>query len=400
MIESQTGKRGLILLALLALLGAGGYWFHQTFVWTEEALDLGYDKAARRDPWLAARLYLEKSGLKVQTERSLAILDALPPTEDALFLPRLPVYLSPERAENLDRWVREGGHLVTVYAHTSRSLAENAEKPFLERYGVRRETEPAEDDEEEPAEESEGQAKPDELWLDHLTEISFEGREESLHLDLSRDESAGDLRDEGGELVASGSNAWGEQILYYQPDEGELTVLSSADFLRNPSIAQFDHALFLTELLDGRKLWIVDAGDYPSLPALLWQRQRPAVIAAGLLLALLLWQAGGRFGPVLHERVLARRSLSEHLDAAGRYHWRADRGAALLARLRAEVEARATARHGAWPRLTEAHRVEWLAPLVRLDEAELLSALYAPTPKDELGFAERVRTLQTIRKSL
>lgn len=409
--------RSLIIAAVLLLATAGGaFWFHHTFVWSEEPLDLGYDLEARRNPYLAAQQFLERAGGAVVRERSLARLDALPPPDDALLVPKLPAYLSPARAAALEAWVRAGGLLIAV-AHPGRASPGGAgDEPFLARFGVKTETDTGttsgkigapegeedrgEVDEDDTAATPPTEAGDDDDWLDYLTAIRFEGDDAELHLNLGLYAWRETLTDTSGTLVASGSSVTGAQILYYEPGAGQLVALTSASFLRNQEIGHFDHALFLQNLIDGRKLWILDSGDYPGLAELLWQQQRPAVIAGGVFIALLLWGLGGRFGPRFTEIPLPRRSLREHLRAAGGFHWHADRGASLLSRMRTDIEVRATLHHSAWPRLTEAHRLAWLAPLAGLPEAQLRTALFEPPPRDELGFAECVRTLQSIRKCL
>src|SRR5206468_1847446 len=58
-----------------------------------------------------------------------------------------------------------------------------------------------------------------------------------------------------------------------------------------------------------------------SLTGFLVQHALPALVAAGLLLALWLWRIAPRFGPVAPDAPPARRRLLDHLRASGRYYW-------------------------------------------------------------------------------
>ncbi len=64
-------------------------------------------------------------------------------------------------------------------------------------------------------------------------------------------------------------------------------------------------------------------------------RNAGLVLLAGLLLLTLwLWRVGGRFGPLESEPPHGRRSLREHLEAAGTFLWRRRAGGAMLTAVR------------------------------------------------------------------
>ncbi|MBI2380565.1 MAG: DUF4350 domain-containing protein [Gammaproteobacteria bacterium] len=419
-------KRLLWLLPLILLLGLGYWGFHRLFEWSEENRDLGLAEPALRNPYLAAQRLLEKDGSPVSVELSLKRLDALPGPETLLFVPQLPAYLEPARAEALRAWLEAGGHLLTVYRRDSREDEADAERPFLEQYGLRRHSEEADEDDESTAEDEakaveqlgelgralglkpEGKTTPDspeerrklaETWLKTLTELRFEGHEQSLRLNVAPYTEAW-LEDGDEAAAASGDTETRTTLLHYTPGEGSLTVLLDDAFLKNEQLAQFDHALFLTELADGRPVLILNAGDYPSLPELLASRYPEALAAAALLLTFWLWRITGRFGPLRPDVPPARRSLAEHLAAAGRFHWRSDRGAALLEGLRAELHKTLTRRHGAWPDWSEDERLAWLAAQTGMPDYALRAALFDPPPREELAWSEAARGLQTLKSLL
>ena len=105
-------------------------------------------------------------------------------------------------------------------------------------------------------------------------------------------------------------------------------------------------------------IWIFFEGDWPSVFGLLRRHAAPALIAGAALLALWLWSPSFRFGPLLPAPPPARRCWLEHLEAAGRFHWRQDHGAALLLSLRDELERGSGASGPGWSRLPERERLE------------------------------------------
>jgi hypothetical protein len=75
---------------------------------------------------------------------------------------------------------------------------------------------------------------------------------------------------------------------------------------------------------------------HPSLLALLWHHGRAALAAGAAVLAALLWRSAFRRGPLLQPAAGERRSIGEHVLAAGRFLWRNRQAALLLGALRRE----------------------------------------------------------------
>ncbi|HEU4430818.1 MAG TPA: hypothetical protein VFT98_18805, partial [Myxococcota bacterium] len=103
--------------------------------------------------------------------------------------------------------------------------------------------------------------------------------------------------------------------------------------------------------------------------------------------------------PLLPARDAARRSWLEHLEAAGRFHWRQDRGAALLAGLRDELAREQLRKRAAWSRLPERERMERLAQASGLSLEQVAHALLG-APSGARGFVAAVRALERVRAAL
>jgi hypothetical protein len=106
-----------------------------------------------------------------------------------------------------------------------------------------------------------------------------------------------------------------------------------------------------------------------------------------------------RFGPILPEAPLARRRWIEHLEAAGRFQWRADRGRALLAAARAAVIDRVRSRHPAWLGLETGALAQRVASACDIEAGEVAAALEAPARRGR-EFARTISLLERIRAAL
>jgi hypothetical protein len=190
---------------------------------------------------------------------------------------------------------------------------------------------------------------------------------------------------------------------------GRISALTSDEPLTNASIGMHDNAEFVVRWLRrdpgahgpiwSGPFWIFYDEDWPSLLALAREHALPAAIAAAVLLGAWVWSAVFRFGPVLPEPLPVRRAWLEHLDAAGRFHWRQDHGDALLSHLRAEVARRMRERHPGWRQLTAEERAERVAERAGLSPAEVEHAFHG-TIGGARSFTAKVGALERIRAAL
>src|SRR5690606_22494476 len=186
---------------------------------------------------------------------------------------------------------------------------------------------------------------------------------------------------------------------------GTLTALTDDLFLRNARLGRLDHAELALRLArvpgEAAPVWIVAAERWPGLWAQARAHAWPALVAGAVLLAAWLWRASRRFGPVRPDPPAERRRWMEHLEAAGRFHWRDDGGATLLAAARGALLRELEIRHPAWAQLPAEARLARLADLSGLAPAAVRDAL-APggAPGGEADFVARVARLERIRRSL
>lgn len=82
--------------------------------WEELETDLGYTEEARRNPYLAAKMFLQQWGADVTTSSGLRILDNMPNVSDTIVITSSRFSLSQRRSDQLSQWLNEGGHLVVM----------------------------------------------------------------------------------------------------------------------------------------------------------------------------------------------------------------------------------------------------------------------------------------------
>ena len=381
-----------LLWSFITLLACGGgtLWFLANFEQVEAPFFTRPGDEALLNPYLAAERFLNKNNIKTQSVSGAKLLDELPLHSDTIFLSnhRNDGLLTTARQDALYDWIIEGGHLVMV-AHTLWDEEQNGSgDPFLDSLDIRRFKHDFSNDELEEIE---------------PVETRFAGRGETLTLAfnpvyylLNQDKTA----DSG---IKSHK---GYHLLQYDINGGRLTVLSDDQIWRNNNIGENDHALLFHNLIASNidsetpsKLWIVHDLEFPSLLELIWKKAHYAVLILFLLLVFSLWAAYNRFGPPLVDNHRIRRSLLEHLDACGRYHWRHDQGNTLLTTLREQLQQQLEQHHPSWHQLALEEQYAWLNRRSSLPQ-QVLAAALDHQPQSEHEFTSIVQTLNRLRKTL
>lgn len=368
-------SRGTVSLVtavvVLALLGA--LWFFTLFERVEQDVEVGYQGAARTNPFLAAERLFTRLGAPART---LAARPAgLPPADHALLLVSPARALPAERFAKILDWVRQGGRLL-VAPDDAPSL-----DPILGHWAVQVSDQP-----------EAGEPEVLEVSLRDGTKAKVE-IPRARRLEVTRQDTQ----------AAIGSPA-GLAFVRYAEGAGSVTFLADAGFLSNDGIGQHDHAALAWALVRAggdapAGVWIAVRDEVPTLAQLLAQNAWMALASGGLLIAAWLWSAGTRFGPLVPDPPRGRRSLLEHVEASGDFLWRAGRGAELVQGARQALLERIDVREPGWSRLPPADLVERLAAGARLPAARVDRALHgAVTAPADLVHA--LQTLETVRRSL
>ncbi|HWA38896.1 MAG TPA: DUF4350 domain-containing protein [Burkholderiales bacterium] len=314
-----------IAIALVAA-GAAVIGFLVGFDRVTERVWVGYRGEALRNPFLAAERLIQRMGGTTRHATTPADLSEAGP-HDTVVLAAPRHALGPADRERLLAWTGAGGHLVVEAAQ--RRMPD----PLLDALGVARVAPPP-----------------------------------KAPRPLLVDVGGGAVRADMGcctRLSAQGTE--GAPLVRFALGAGRVTVVADLGFARNASIGEHEHAELAWRLVQrpGGGAGAVLVFDDPSglsLVAWLAQNAWPALAGCGLLLALGLWHAAPRFGPVAPDPEPARRRLLDHLRASGRFLWSAGsapqlfesaREAALRRLMRAQPEFAGAAREEREHRLAE-----------------------------------------------
>lgn len=364
--------RPLLITVLVLAVGAA------CFTVRESTRDGGISREARLNPWLALGQLLERRGLTVAASPAYT---RLPARTDTIVLASPLEQLALPARNALEDWMAGGGHLVlraTGSADEQKWLAALE----LDLRSTRQEQAPV-----TPWNLPQTGAQA----LDIPDEGRLQGRLHGPLLLDSEDGAAWGVRDPKG---------W--RVLRQPFGDGQLTLATGFDFLHNREIGDADHAALAWRLLDaeaGQRVLLVHGEDRPPLLALLLDVATPFFAALALFIAVWLWHAGQRFGPLAPAAPLPRRRLSEHLEAAGRHLHRLGRQDLLLEAGRQRLLADVQRRHPQWRRLPAAELAAELGRRAGIEPGAILRVL-THTPDHLPQLAADLRLIHRLRKAL
>ena len=395
------------IVVLVALLGAAGLFFATSCEKRTLELPTGYHGEAARDNYLAAQRLLERMGMPAKSFADPGALAKLPSTKGTIVIPTRRHTLGERTSRRLLDWVEEGGNLVVVTWSLWNDARREAD-PILDRLGVHQFMNGDDEDGDgqgdaapEPGEEPEPDADPNAPVVGTLDfpdrdtplEARFDPR---FYFELeasAEDKVLLEMADENG-----------THLITLRHGKGLVTALTDDYFLANSTIDELDHAELVYRLvrLGGHRgpIWFVYGDSFPSPLGLVLRYGWMVVAAALVWLALWLWSASRRFGPIAPDPTPARRELMEHVRAAGRLQWRRGGAAALLDATREALFARARARHPAFESLTPAEQAAHLAARSGLSPARIAEALAFRSSPDPGRVAGDVAILEKLRRSL
>ncbi len=370
-----------VLLLLLAVVAGMAAWFLENFERRSTEVRLGMSAEARRNPLLAAELFLRRQGRDVKSLSGREYLTKPDADVGVLLVKDLGLSLAPERETALLEWIEAGGHLIV-----SPGKAPDEDEPgnhLLESFGVSL-VEYGESDEEE-------------LQADTPVSMEYSGYDEPLQVEFDIRRELMVERDDADWLVA-GLNSY--HLVGFQLGRGYLTILSDNHFFTNTRIVERDHALLLALLTEDQgTVRLLYSADMPSLLTLIWRSAPYTVLSALLLLLLALWRMTYRSGPILTTGEYPRRNLLEHLQAAGEYLWKLDRAVALRERSAGIVEKRWLQRHPQLARLDQQQRCLWIGQRSGLSAQTVYETLYV-VPVEEQKMIQASVNLQKLLAAL
>jgi hypothetical protein len=414
-------------LLALAAIAALGVWLLFATEWVDVWRPTPPRGDAARDDHYAIKQIVVKLGGKVSSPDNL---DRLPPAGATLVLESNQWDFLPGRSQQLREWVEvHGGHLVLPSFFTTganidwlplrqkkRAKGAALSCPAPERVNEDRDDDEEEDEAVKPRPAPSRPRPPDPFFIGPqdnprdqcpmLAErIGGDGEAEPLRrYRLCQGEWLTGL-----EATPAAAEAWsivgtkGAPVLRAALGRGSVTAMGAWGFLDNRSVFIGDHAQVAVAMLDlrpGDEVWFVIDEKREALLLWLWHRAGPAIGLALLAMAFALWRGARRFGPLLPQPPLARRSVAEQIRGTAAFVLRGG-GAPLLAAARRALDEAARRRIAGYERMTMGQRVEALRQPTGLPADVLTRALDPQMPPGRgRALADKLAVIEQTRRRL
>jgi hypothetical protein len=376
-------------LLLVGLLGVGSYFLWSHAVPYDEVIDHGPSPEARANPYLAAEHFLRQHGLNVQHANGLERLATLPAKDNSLLLLGERSNMSPRQAEQLLDWAKAGGHLLLVAEALWDEGSGKSGDLLLDRLHLQQ---TLSDEPEEPAP-ARKRLAPD------LTKLYVDNETAPAYFSFDTDFN---LTDPKHLAQFSANSAKSSHLMQLKLGQGNVTVITDSDLWKYPAIGKHDNAWLLWYLNQGNEVTLLFNSDVDDLFTLLLRYFPQALVALAALLALALWHAGMRQGPMRAPAPKARRQLLEHLQASADFLLRRSGQGALLQALQRDILRATRRRHPGFEHLDTAQQQQALEQLTR-QPSHVISQALGPLPAKRLSsadFSRQVASLQTLRNAL
>lgn len=195
-----------------------------------------------------------------------------------------------------------------------------------------------------------------------------------------------------------------KQLFYYfRSARGWIFVLNDYTIFNNNYISDAHHATLATGLVqtfDPERIEILYQKSYSNLFTWLWQNGHLAMLS--LILAIIAYIAcvTKRFGPqFLPTKIGERRSVLEHIHAAGQILWKHKKQAWILKQVQSDIHDILRLRYTNWTKIDSDQQVKMLTKIVDVPEKEIKLAMNDQL-EDVSQFTIIIQTLQSIRKQL
>lgn len=413
----RSAKARLILLIVVLIGGAAGYWVYENIEWKEVRIPGTMQGEAARNDLLAAQRLVTAAGGTAHSEYTYTNRPAGDPRETVLVMPTERRILTARQRGALIKWIEDGGHLVAVTyslegGDTMRDelLGKIGIRQFLNKSATRRPGQQTAPDDDAQAGGGQGQPRlrsgavprayaacPAQRESGALAPRFGSGPGTTMHVCFDprfRIETKGEKLWESGD--AAGSHA-----ITVAHGAGRITVLTDYDFMRNGAIGYADHADFLLAVIGfrpGLAVWFIPREDVDGIATLAWRYGWPVLILFGVWIAFVLWRAGSRLGPIEPEPEAVRRSIEEHVRAIGEFLWRRGETLALWKSTLAGARKRMELALPPTPKPDD--RLILLSKKTGLDLGLLQHAFYPRPSLSAEEFARAISTLETVRKHL
>ncbi|WP_338724027.1 DUF4350 domain-containing protein [Pseudomonas tolaasii] len=376
-------------LLLACLLGAGALYAWEKAIPYDEVVDRGPSPQALANPYLAAEYFLRKQGMSVEHAKGLERLDDLSATTNSLLLLGERSNMTPPQVEQLLSWAKSGGHLLLVAEALWDEETGHSGDLLLDGVGIHQTLSEATD----------VPASPRKKKAPDLTKLYIDNETAPAYFSFDTDFN---LADPTHVAQFSANSARSSHLMQRNFGRGTVTVITDSDLWKNANIGKHDNAWLLWYLNQGTDVTLLFNSDTDDLLTLLMRYFPEALTALIALIALALWHAGMRQGPIQAPTPKARRQLREHLQASADFLLRRSGQCTLLQALQRDIQRAARRRHPGFEHLDTAQQWQVLERLTR-QPSHVISQALGPLPEKRLNsadFSRQVACLQTLRNAL
>ncbi len=376
-------------LLLACVLGAGAFYAWHKAIPYDEVVDRGPSPLAQANPYLAAEYFLRQQGLAVEHANSLERLTNLPAKGHSLLLLGERSNMSPRQVDQLIGWANSGGHLLVVAEALWDEETGKSADLLLDRLNIHSVMSEAVD----------APAPPRKKTAPDLTKLYVDNETAPAYFSFDTDFN---LTDPKHLAQFSANSARSSHLMQRRLGQGTVTVVTDSDLWKTAGIGKHDNAWLLWYLNQGTDVTLLFNSDEDTLLSLLLRNFPQALVALVALIALALWQASVRQGPIQAPAPKARRQLQEHLQASADFLLRRSGQGSLLQALQRDVQRAARRRHPGFEHLDSAEQWQVLEGLTR-QPSHLIRQALGPLPAKRLtsaDFSRQVACLQTLRNAL
>ncbi|ARB28578.1 DUF4350 domain-containing protein [Pseudomonas tolaasii] len=376
-------------LLLACLLGAGALYAWKKAIPYDEVVDRGPSPQALANPYLAAEYFLRQQGMSVEHANGLERLDDLSATANSLLLLGERSNMTPPQVEQLLSWAKSGGHLLLVAEALWDEETGHSGDLLLDGVGIHQTLSEATD----------VPASPRKKKAPDLTKLYIDNETAPAYFSFDTDFN---LADPTHVAQFSANSARSSHLMQRNFGRGTVTVITDSDLWKNANIGKHDNAWLLWYLNQGTDVTLLFNSDTDDLLTLLMRYFPEALTALIALIALALWHAGMRQGPIQAPTPKARRQLREHLQASADFLLRRSGQCTLLQALQRDIQRAARRRHPGFEHLDTAQQWQVLERLTR-QPSHVISQALGPLPEKRLNsadFSRQVACLQTLRNAL
>jgi len=371
------------IIFIASLITGYLYWFYTSFDKVITQVDIGPVKEVKVNPFYAAEKLLLKVGKTATSHRNYSLLDSQLETIDSLIIESTRVGLTETKRALINDWLNAGGHLILLATEVYNDDLGTSRDVFLDELGIRL-----------YSSNDYGWDVDDEL---RFTNLTFEGTDVATKIEIGYNYY---LQDVSGEATYVGGNESSDLFAQYKVGEGMVSVLTDMDVWKNNYIDDYDHAMFLYQLIGGgQTIWFLYNTEQPSLWSSMISLIPMVIISFLLIIIAVLFSAGWRKGSPRSDDKLEQREIMQHIEAAGEFSYRSDDGKALLKALNESLESKLRYSIHQYNRLDQANKRLKISQLTGITEKDLAIIWQS----EELGhdiFVSKVLMIQEIKRRL